>query len=197
MIKVGLSGTRFSGKNKVADVFSKIGIPVFDADLVIRFILTNEYKVIGSIRDKIGHKYFRFGVLNIEKVKEDRKFDEVLNIVEPLVFDAYDKFAIKNKESIYTIFNSSILYERGWHDKMYNSISVYAPYIDRVARARKLSNTTFDDFIKIDRYMNKEDDEMSKNNFADHVIHNYNEFDIINQVNKIDQILIDYYLDRT
>jgi len=39
MIKVGLSGNRYSGKTAVSKMFKQIGIPVFDADIVLKFII--------------------------------------------------------------------------------------------------------------------------------------------------------------
>ena len=39
MIKVGLSGNRYSGKTAISKMFKQIGIPVFDADIVLKFII--------------------------------------------------------------------------------------------------------------------------------------------------------------
>jgi dephospho-CoA kinase len=36
MIKVGLSGNRYSGKNEVCNIFRKLTIPVFEADTVLK-----------------------------------------------------------------------------------------------------------------------------------------------------------------
>ena len=39
MIKVGLSGNRYAGKDAVSRLFEQIRVPVFDADIVLKFIL--------------------------------------------------------------------------------------------------------------------------------------------------------------
>lgn len=194
MFKIGLSGTRFSGKNEVASLFKKIGIPVFDVDLVIKFILAHEYEVLALIRDNVGSEYFIKGKLNTDKIEEDGVFDKILIIIEPIIFDAYNKFQTKYRKSIYTIFKSSILFDKGWHEKMDFNISVYSPFIHRVERAKESRERGFENLTKINLTLSKENDELKKNSFADYVIHNYNEFDLVNQVNKIDQKIIDYYL---
>lgn len=196
MIKIGLSGTRFSGKNEVANLFNEISIPVFDADLVIRFILAHEYNILAEIRDKVGAQYFKHGKLDADMIEKSGVFNKIITIIEPILFDAYHKFENKNKGSIYTIFSSSILFERKWSKKMDYNISVYSPFIHRVERAKKIKEKGLETLSSINLFLNKETDELSKNSLADHVIHNYNEFNIKNQVDKIDQKIIDLYLKK-
>ena len=40
MIKVGLSGNRYSGKDRVSTLFSQISIPVFEADIIMNYRMT-------------------------------------------------------------------------------------------------------------------------------------------------------------
>ena len=39
MIEIGLTGCRYSGKTSVSKMFKQIGVPVFDADTILKFIL--------------------------------------------------------------------------------------------------------------------------------------------------------------
>jgi dephospho-CoA kinase len=194
MIKIGLSGTRLSGKDKVAKLFKSIGVPIFDTDLVIRFILAHEYKLIEKIRKIIGNDYFRGDVLNIDKVSRDGIFNNIVSIIEPVIFEAYYKFENKNKGYVYTVFNSSILFERKWNKKMDYNISVYSPIIYRVERAKKINEKGFESVSKIKNVLNKEMDELVKNSLSDYIIHNYNEINIKRQIDNIDQKIIDLYL---
>ena len=41
-LKVGFTGNRFSGKTRVSKVFKQIGIPIFDADVVLAFIINHD-----------------------------------------------------------------------------------------------------------------------------------------------------------
>ena len=54
MIKVGLSGNRYSGKDRVASLFNQIGVPIFNADVILKFILSCNYEVLGKIKEKFG-----------------------------------------------------------------------------------------------------------------------------------------------
>lgn len=209
MIKVGLSGNRFSGKDKIAKIFRDISIPVFDADVIIKFILNYNYDIFSEIKNKIGEKYFKKDfTIDFTLIDYDNKFGKVLEIIEPEIFKAYQKFEDKNKNSVYTIFNCGVLYETSWNKKMDRNITVYAPFIDRVERA-KIAKNELSDFLKSSKiYMNssyndrtvinsllsKETDELDKTGKANHVIHNYNEFNVNKQVMEIDQVIIDYYI---
>lgn len=209
MIKVGLSGNRFSGKDKVAKLFQEVSIPVFDADVIIKFILNYNYELFSEIKTKIGDKYIKSDfTLNLVSINNDGKFSEVLKVIEPEVFKAYQKFEDKNKNSIYTVFNCGVLYETSWYKKMDKNITVYAPFIDRVERAKssKLElnsflkfekipmNNSYSDRTNINALLSREMDELDKNSKANYVIHNYNEFNVRKQVMEIDKSIIDYYL---
>lgn len=195
MIKVGLSGNRFSGKDTISQIFRSVSIPVFDADVIVKFILNYNYDIIGDITDKLGSDYILKDYrLDLNLIGRNNKFGEVLKLIEEDIFKAYQKFEDKNKNSVYSIFNSSILYESGWYNKMDTNITVYAPFIDRVERGKLALKGQYHDRTTINTLLSSEMDELTKNGKADHVIHNYNEFNIQKQVMDIDQIIIDNYI---
>lgn len=192
MIKVGLSGNRYSGKDRVVNLFKQIGIPVFNADVVIKFILNYDYEIMNEIKDKIGSDAFIEGKLNSNYVINNKFFDKILNIIEPKVFNAYEKFEKQNTQSIYTIFLSSILFERDWNKKMNYTISVFAPKNERIKRAKYLTDI---DISSLHKLSNSELDELVKNKMADFVIHNYDSsIDSLDDVCLIDKKIIDNYL---
>jgi dephospho-CoA kinase len=199
MIKVGLSGNRYSGKTRVSKLFKQISIPVFDADLVLKFILNYNYELQNDIIQLIGYDYFdHLGRLDTNKVKDDGIFDKIIDSVENDLFKAYDTFNKRNKNSIYTIFKSSILFERGWDKKMTYNINVFSTTNDRLERCKSLTNKTIS---SIYRLAQNEMKDLDKNSLSKFVIHNYNEVnltigDTLTQVNRIDQKIIDSYLKR-
>ncbi len=196
MLKIGLSGNRYSGKNRVASLFNQIGIPVFEADVILKFILQHNYELQAEISDKVGRVYFKDGLLNEDKVKSDGKFQKILDIVKPELLSAWNKFVTKNKKAIYCIFHSSILFESGLYKEMDQNISVFSPYVDRVERCKFLTKKSVSSIYTLTR---TEMDELEKNKLSKYVIHNYNvdnSFygDALTQVNQIDQLIIDNYL---
>jgi dephospho-CoA kinase len=197
MIKVGLSGNRYSGKNRVATLFHQIGVPVFEADVILKFIINNNYELQGEIADKIGRVCFnKEGLLDHNKIISGGNFSKILDVVEPELYKAWKKFTKKNYKSIYCIFHSSILFEREWNSGMDLNISVFSPYADRVDRCKYLTNKSVSSIYSLSKL---EMDELDKNKLSEYVIHNYNDDspfygDALTQVNKIDNQIIDTYL---
>lgn len=195
MIKVGLSGSRYSGKTRVTNLFKQIGIPVFDADTVLRFILNYNWELLGEIKEELGGEIFQGDYLNFREIKNPEVFNNILKMVEPDILKAYDRFN-KKQTSIYTIFHSSILFERGWDKNMDKSISVFSPNTDRIKRCKNLTNMGL---LNINDLTKTEMDPLEKNRLSDYTIHNYNDEtsafgDTLNQVSKVDQKIIDTFL---
>jgi dephospho-CoA kinase len=197
MIKVGLSGNRYSGKDRVSTLFEQISIPVFQADIVAKFILMYNYELQNDIMNKVGYEYFnQDGLLDYNKVKSSGNFDKIIDIIEPDLFNAYKRFNERNKESIYSIFHSSILFERGWNKKMHYNINIFSSTNDRLERCKYLTKKTVSSIYNLAQGEMKDID---KSKHSDFVVHNYNDVnltigDCLTQVNKIDQQIIDEYL---
>jgi len=195
---VGLSGNRYSGKDRVCKIFQQIGVNVFHADVVLKFILNYNYLLQTEIINEIGRQYHNGKSFNIEKIKADGLFQKMLNLAEPELFSTWNKFNDNNKKSIYTIFHSSILFESGWYKLMDKNISVFSPTGDRVQRCKQETGKSVSSIYSL---LNTEMNEFEKNGLSDFVIHNYNNEtnfygDTLTQVNKIDQQIIDEYLKK-
>lgn len=199
MIKIGLSGNRYSGKNRVSRLFQQISIPVFEADVVLKFILNHDFELQQKIKKEIGTGVFNNkGRLDESMIILTGSFDKIVDIVEFELFKAYEKFNLKNKKSIYTIFNSSILFERNWDEKMDFNMNVFSPQVERIERCKELNPDK--KVLQIYDEISSEMNELEKNKRSDYVIHNYRDVDLnvfgdlLTQVNKIDQKIIDRYL---
>ncbi len=197
MIKVGLSGNRYSGKDVCSRIFEQIGVPVFNADVVLKFILNYNYEINYKIRNSFGDVFSLKGdLLDLNKFTEKRKFDDLIDIVEYELLNAYDQFNKRNKQKVYTIFHSSILFEREWHKVMDYNICVYSSKDERIDRCKEVSSI---EEYKIKQLMSLELDDICKNSYADFLISNYpaavNAYgDVCDQINRIDQSIIDKYL---
>ena len=93
MIKVGLTGNRFSGKDTVCKLFEQIGVPVFNADVVLKFILNYNYEINYKIRNVFGDVFSLKGdLLDISKFSDQKKFNDLIDIIEYELLNAYDVF---------------------------------------------------------------------------------------------------------
>lgn len=191
MLYIGLTGNRYSGKKRISKLFKQIHIPVFDADTVLRFAIHYNTEINENIKSELGDYYFDFGLLNMKKVIKDGKFKEVIKFYEEDLFKAYNRFNIKNKNSIYTIFKSSLLFELGWDKKMDSNITVFAPSNVRINRCKFHTEQSMSEIYKL---VKTEMDDLDKNKKSDYIIHNYEPNDTLNEICKIDRVIIDRYL---
>lgn len=191
MIKVGLSGNRYSGTEDICDIFRKLTIPVFESDVVLKFIINHDINVSREIRTKLKHIHNEAGYIDPKLIKTRKEAETILECAQVELMNAYNKFSEKHKTSIYTIFHSSVLFEKSWHRLMDYNIVVFCPKITRMERCRELTKNKISD---ISYLMRSEIDDLDKNKMANFVVHNYESRNPLDQIHKIDQFVIDSYL---
>jgi len=193
MLEIGLTGARYSGKSTVGKVFNQIHIPVFDADTVLKFILNFRTYVEEPIKSNVGSFVYKGSQIDPNAFVCDSIFDRTIDVVEFELFQAWESFKKKNKNASYVIFKSSILFERNWHTRFKKVISVFAPKDERVLRCKYESGMRIDYIWEL---LGKEMSELDKNSKSHYIIHNYDEApDIIEQINRVDEKIVNYYLD--
>ena len=188
ILKVALTGNRFSGKNSVARQFEKIGIPVFHADPIIKFILGYRSDFETHIRQEksLGAKMFTQGFLDPSKFKNTEQFNKLLEVIEFELFQAYEKFNVANHDKTYTIFHSSILFEKEWEQYFDKVINVFTPREQRFTRLRLETNIPMSVLSDL---IDSEMSEFEKNSKSDYVIHSYR--DLVGQVCDCDKMIVD------
>lgn len=190
MYNIGLTGNRFSGKNSVAALFRSIGIPVFDADAVLKYMLHYKPELTKSVKKEFGPEYVVMDFINPIAFDTDDKFNKLLDLVEYELFQAYHKFSDKYQDSKqYTIFHSSIIFERSYQKHLNEIITVFAPKEDRMYRFKMETDDKLD---VIHSLLSKEIPDLDKNKLSDYIIHNYEGApDALMQVNNIDTEITD------
>jgi len=192
LLSIGLTGSCCSGKDGIAKLFRQLGVPVFDADAIIKYILNYRQSMPESVRKAFGREYTFGSYINPIAFDTDAKFESLIDLIEFELFEGYEKFRNKYKDKQYTIFHSSIIFEKNWSKKFDRVISVFSPKEDRIYRYK---NLTGDNLQTIHAIFSREIDEIKKNQSSDFVIHNYTDApDVLKQVDNIDDSIIDYYL---
>ena len=83
MKKIGLTGGRGSGKSTVAEIFSRLGVPVFISDSVAKELQENDPQLKKAIAELFGNEVYSGDKLNRSKlagiVFADKKKLEQLN----------------------------------------------------------------------------------------------------------------------
>jgi dephospho-CoA kinase len=138
MIRIALTGSIGMGKSTVARMFERAGVPVFDADAVVRQLQGPG----GGLVDKIGAIFpgcVRSGTLDrdclAEIVLADKaRLAELERIVHPAVREARENFVREHQGSSALLFEIPLLFETGGEDEFDKVVVVTAP--PQVQRAR-------------------------------------------------------------
>lgn len=187
MYLIGLTGNLFSGHIEVAEIFEKMfNVPVFDADIALKFVLNYRNDVSSNIKIQLGEVYKK-GVIDASKFDNTEKFNRLVDIAFPVVMEMFSKFIKSNYTQKYVIFKSSILFERKLEKAFKYIICTYKPKDDRVTDiSKKLNVSMIEAYTIIDSEMN----ELVKNQSSKFIIHNYDKLSLLTQGKKINDDLI-------
>ena len=140
MIKVALTGSIGMGKSTVARMFERAGVPVFDADAVVRRLQGPG----GALVEAIGARFagtVRDGVLDRDALAravltDAEQLAALERIVHPAVREAREQFIAGHSEAPVLLFEIPLLFETGGEGEVDKVIVVSAPA--EVQRSRAL-----------------------------------------------------------
>lgn len=143
MIRIALTGSIGMGKSTVAKMFESAGVPVFDADAIVRALQGPG----GGLVEKIGEIFpgcVRCGTLDRECLAEivlaDRdKLAALERIVHPAVREARQQFIDSHSDAPALLFEIPLLFETGGEGEFDKVVVVSAPA--NVQRERVLRRT--------------------------------------------------------
>ncbi len=171
MIRVALTGSIGMGKSTVAAMFERAGVPVFDADAVVRALQGPG----GGLVEKIGALFpgtVRSGTLDREClahiVLADRAKLAVLEqIVHPAVREAREAFVSEHKDSPVLLFEIPLLFETQGEQEFDKVVVVSAP--PEVQRTRVLQRPGMTD-SKFDSILTRQLPDSEKRARADFIV---------------------------
>lgn len=153
MLKVGITGGIGSGKTTVCEIFSSLGIPVFNADAETKQLYTNSKELRHQLVASFGKDVFlNSGAINKAFLSEKLKFDEgrkALNAtVHPYVFERFKQWS-EEQNSPYVIKEAAILFESEADKTVNKSILVTAPMDIRIDRVKRRDGRTVEEIQSI------------------------------------------------
>jgi dephospho-CoA kinase len=171
MIRIGVTGSIGMGKSTVAKMFERAGVPVFDADAVVRALQAPG----GGLVEKIGEVFpgcVRSGTLDREClgaiVLSDRdKLAALEQIVHPAVRAAREAFVEEHRYAPVLVFEIPLLFETGGEKDVDKVVVVSAP--PDVQRARVLKRTGMS-ASKLDAILARQTPDEEKRARADFVV---------------------------
>jgi dephospho-CoA kinase len=153
MIRIALTGSIGMGKSTVAKMFERVGVPVFDADAVVRQLQGSG----GALVDKIGELFpgcVRSGTLDRDCLAEivlgdPEKLAALEAVVHPAVRDARTLFIEQHRDSAALLFEIPLLFETGGEKEFEKVVVVSAPPEVQLARVLERPGMTFERFRSI------------------------------------------------
>ena len=138
MKKIGITGGIGSGKTYVASVFQSLGIPIFNADIQAKKIMTSSGKLIKLVKEEFGNDIYKDSDLNKEKLasivfSNSDKLQKLNSLVHPIVKEEFNNW-YKKQTSPYVIKEAAILFESNSHIGLDAVICISAPLDLRMKR---------------------------------------------------------------
>lgn len=192
MLTIGITGGIGSGKSTVCKVFSAMGIPVFQADLVAGKLQNEDPQLVHEMIQIFGADIYSADRLLDRKKLASIIFDnrslleKVNNIVHPAVHKAFDQWKSKYTNLPYVIYEAAILFETGSFRNFDCTILVIADEAERIERVIKRENTTVD---AVRKRMHNQMKDSDKIKLANYLLYNNDNQLIIPQILKLDKIL--------
>lgn len=171
MIRIALTGSIGMGKSTVAQMFSRAGIPVFDADAVVRGLQAPGGELVEAIEQHFPGTTGPNGVdreaLSKVVLADPDRLARLEAIVHPAVHRARSRFLLDNRDKPALVFEIPLLFETGGHEAFDKVIVVSAPADVQQARVLARPGMTKD---KLDALLARQIPDEEKRKLADFVI---------------------------
>lgn len=171
MIRIALTGSIGMGKSTVAEIFARLGIPVFDADAEVRRLQGPDGELVAAIEERFPGTAGPAGVdrdeLSRRVVGDPAELQALEAIVHPAVHLARSRFLIENRDRPALLFDIPLLFETGGEEAFDKVIVVSAPA--DVQRRRVLSRPGMDE-AKFEAMLARQSPDEVKRSRADLVI---------------------------
>ncbi len=173
---IGISGGIGSGKSVVCQVFSSLGVPVYNADERAKWLIQNDELLKAKIQTLLGtDAYLNDGTYNrtwvAQQVFENSAILQKLNsLVHPQVAIDTDMWAKANSHKRYLVKEAALFNKSGQSIGLHKLVVVIAPNLLKISRIKARDpHRSESDIAKI--IANQLTDEQRLQN-ADYVIEN-------------------------
>lgn len=195
MIKLGVTGGIGSGKSVVCDVLRLHDIPVYDADLEAKNLNDTSPVIRKKLTENFGQDLYRNNRLDREKLahlifNNEENLRTANSIIHPELAKHFMEWAEQRKHHPVIALDAAVLFEAGFQSVLDKTIIVLAPLEVRIERAVKRGNLTKE---QITARANSQMSDKEKAELADFIIQNDGQHSLLEQVDKILQVVLNPY----
>jgi len=183
--RIGLTGGIGSGKTAVAQIFEKLGVPVYYADERAKKLMHMDFDLVKSIKLNFGKEIYVEGALDRVALaslvfNDPEQIKTLNNLVHPAVARDFSAWLESQEKNIpYVLKEAAILFESGSHRDLDAVILVSAPVEIRLKRV--MDRDALDE-ASVRARMANQWPESDKIPLSDYLIVNDGEHSLIEQV---------------
>lgn len=174
VLKIGLTGGIGSGKSTACEIFSELGVPIIDADIVARKVVQAGMPALQLIKEKFGEDIItKDGLLDRKKARDqiftneiDRK--KLENILHPVIYERI-VHETENIDSSYCIISIPLLLETEALEIIDRVLIIDVSEKFQLSRASVRDNASLNDIERIIRTQISRDNRLAA---ADDIINN-------------------------
>lgn len=137
---LGITGSIGSGKSTVCQLFSVLGIPVYNADDRAKWLVANDLGIRAAIIATFGEEAFISGVYNKSFIasivfQAPDKLKQLNSIIHPAVGKDFEQWIKSNEhKASYLVKEAALLFDSWGENKLDFIAVVYAPNELRIKR---------------------------------------------------------------
>jgi dephospho-CoA kinase len=192
MLKIGLTGGIGSGKTTVAQIFTVLSVPVYNADQAAKDLMNTSEELKEQIIQAFGYQSYKDGKLDRAYIAnivfaDEKKLDLLNSIVHPATIRDGEEW-MKKQKTPYAIKEAAIIFEAGLEKNFDYIIGVTAPEALRLQRVVERDHTSSE---KVLERMHQQMNEKEKMERCDFVIVNDGIQAVLPQVLDIHKTLLE------
>ena len=146
---IGITGGIGSGKSMICRIFSILGIPVFEADLVARNICDTDHDVKAAITEEFGPQaYLADGSYNREGIKKIlQKYPQDIEVLNQIIHPAVRNAAVEWLENApiapFYLYESALITPRNKPEHLDQLIAISCPLEERISYIQKRKHMSY------------------------------------------------------
>lgn len=173
MKKIGITGGIGVGKTYVSKLFSKMGVPVFNADIEAKKCLVEDKKLMDDVMLAFGNNVYSNGVLQKDILasivfNNEEALSKLNSLVHPVVKQKFENWC-KEQNSKIVMKEAAILFESNSNVGLDAVICISADESVRISRVMERDKCSASE---VKKRMNKQMGQLEKEKLSDYVIVN-------------------------
>ena len=188
MLVIGLTGGVASGKTTISNLFSRLGVPIVDTDIVSRELLEKGQLGYIEVVQKLGRNILlKDGNIDRRKLRQAVFSEPALKtwlekMLHPLIYQSAQQQLEKQAHSKYSILVVPLLFETNFDSLAYRTLVVECSRDTQFKRLVERDNIDDALAIKMLDQQWSNDQRLSK---ADDIIHNDRDENLVLQVKNL------------